>query len=247
MTEPSQLFNTVAPLRNVSALVSLIEQLECREHDTPGMATYYGPSGYGKTTAATFATNQFNCIHVEMKSCWHGKKMCQEILREMGIDALKTVSDMVDQIAKELSCTNRTLLIDEADFLLTNSKLELVRDIYRSSGVAVILIGEERLPQKLQKWERIHNRMLDHVPALPACLHDVDHIARIRCPKLTLDPALKSHLLRASHHSLRRVVTNLLKVKNFAALKGITKIDMATWGKREFPATSAPAPRRNLA
>lgn len=247
MTEPSQLFNSVAPLRNVSALVSLIEQLETREHDTPGMATFFGYSGFGKTTAATFATNQFNAIHVEMKSCWSGKKLCQEILREMGIEAGKVTSDMVDQIGQELACTMRTLLIDEADFLLTRSKIELVRDIYRSSGSAIVLIGEEQLPQKLQRWERVSGRILEHVPAAPACLEDVDHLARIRCPNLTLDSALKDHILRASHHSLRRVVTNLLRVKNFATLKGITDVDMATWGKREFPATSAPAPRRALA
>lgn len=247
MTEPSQLFNSVAPLRNVAALVSLIEQVNTRQFGLPGLATFYGPSGYGKTTAATYAANHFGAYQVQMKSCWTGKKLCQELLKEMGIEASKTIADMVDQIAQELSCSNRTLLIDEADYLIARNMIEIVRDIYESSGSPVVLIGEELLPQKLQKWERIHGRMLDWVAAQPACLSDIEHLARIYCPKLTLDPAFKDHLLRASQHSIRRVCVNLSNVQKLAITKGINTVDMGTWGKREFFATSAPAPRRELA
>lgn len=247
MTEPIQLYNSVAPLRNVSALVSLIEQVNGRQFGLPGLATFYGPSGYGKTTAATYAANYFNAYQIQMKSCWTGKKLCQELLKEMGVEPSKTIADMVDQIAQELSCTNRTLLIDEADYLVARGMIEIVRDIYESSGSPVILIGEELLPQKLQKWERIHGRMLDWVAAQPACLADVDHLARIYCAELTLEDAFKDHLLRASQHSIRRVCVNLSNVQKLAATKGISTVDLATWGKRKFFATSAPAPRRDLA
>ena len=247
MTEPIQLYNSVAPLRNVSALVSLIEQVNGRQFGLPGLATFYGPSGFGKTTAATYAANQFDAYQVQMKSCWTGRKLCQEVLKEMGIGPAKTIADMVDQIAQELSCSNRTLLIDEADYLVARNMIEIVRDIYESSGSPVILIGEEQLPQKLQKWERIHGRMLDWVAAQPAYAADVDHLAKIYCPDISLDPAFKDHLLRASHHSIRRVCVNLSNVRKLAVTKGLSAVDMGIWGKRDFFATSAPAPRRALA
>lgn len=247
MTEPTQLYNSVAPLRNVASLVSLIERVNSRQPGLPGLATFYGYSGYGKTTAAVYAANKFNAILVQVKSCWTGKKLCQSILQELAIEPRGTIADMVDQIAQELTFTNRTLLIDEADYLVARKMIEIVRDIYESSHTTVILIGEEGLPQKLQRWERVHGRMIAWLPAQPACLADVEHLARIYCPDIKLDAAFKEHLLAASHHSIRRVCVNLGAVKELAMTKGISEIDLSVWGKREFFAMAAPAPRRNLA
>lgn len=247
MTQTQQLYNTVAPLRNVSALVVLIERVNARPVGLPGMAAFYGPSGYGKTTAAVYAANKFNAYQVQLKSCWTGKKLCQALLQEMGLEPRKTIADMVDQIAQEMSFTNRPLLIDEADFLVARKMIEIVRDIYESSDVPVILIGEELLPQKLQKWERVHGRMMDWVGAQPACLSDIDHLAKIYCPNVALDPTFKEHLLRSSHHSIRRVCVNLAKVAEEAVVSGFDSIDLKSWGKREFFACAAPAPRRELA
>ncbi|WP_039017320.1 AAA family ATPase [Halocynthiibacter namhaensis] len=247
MTQEKQLYNTVAPLRNVSALVVLIERVRERPIGLPGMAAFYGPSGYGKTTAAVYAANKFNAYQVQLKSCWTGKKLCQALLQEMGIEPRKTIADMVDQIAQEMTFSNRPLLIDEADFLVSRKMIEIVRDIYESSGAPVILIGEELLPQKLQKWERVHGRMMDWVGALPASLSDIDHLAGIYCPDVALDPAFKEHLLRASQHSIRRVCVNLARVCEYAVTNGLDAINLKVWGKRDFFACAAPAPRRELA
>jgi len=196
MADNKQLYNSVAPLRNVSALVALIARVENRSIGLPGLATFYGPSGYGKTTAAVYAANRFNAYQVQVKSCWRQKKLCQALLQEMGIKPDKTIADMVDQIAQELAITGRVLIIDEADFLVGGKMIEIVRDIYESSGSPVILIGEELLPQKLQKWERLHGRMLDWVAAAPACIEDIDHLAKIYCGGLTLEADFKAHLLK---------------------------------------------------
>jgi DNA transposition AAA+ family ATPase len=247
MADKTQLYNSVAPLRNVSALVALIDRVESRSIGLPGLATFYGPSGYGKTTAAVYAANRFGAYQVQVKSCWRQKKLCQALLQEMGIKPDKTIADMVDQIAQELAITGRVLIIDEADFLVGGKMIEIVRDIYESSGSPVILIGEEMLPQKLQKWERLHGRMLDWVAAMPACLEDIDHLAEIYCAGLSLEADFKTHLLKASQHSIRRVCVNLERVKELASRKGLDRIDMDVWGKREFFACSAPAPRRELA
>ena len=142
MAEEQRLYNSVAPLRNVSALVSLIEKVKSRTIGLPGLATFHGPSGYGKSTAAVYAANHFDTYQIQLKSCWTGKKMCAAILQEMGIPAKKTIADMVDQIAQELTFSDRPLLIDEADVLVKRNMIELVRDIYESSHTPVILIGE---------------------------------------------------------------------------------------------------------
>lgn len=247
MTEQPQLYNSVAPLRNVTALTSLIERVKSRAYGLPGMATFYGYSGYGKTTAAIYATNKFNAIQVQVKESWTGKKLGQSILSEMSILPAKTIADMIEQIAAELAYSDRVLIVDDAQYLIKRGMIGHIRDIYESSGATIILIGEERLPQDLQRWENIHGRMLDWVAAEPACISDVDHLARIYAPKVTLEAGFKDHLLKASQHSIRRVCVNLNKVAEFAQTHGHDVVDVKAWGDRAFFACTAPKARRELA
>jgi DNA transposition AAA+ family ATPase len=144
------LYNTVAPLRNVAALAQLIDRVKARAHGLPGMGTFYGPSGFGKTTAAIYATNRFQAVNVQVKSAWTRKKLCEAILHEMGVPPRPTVGDMVDQIAQQLALLDVPLIVDEADFLVARKMIEILRDIHEGSGAPVVLIGEELLPQKLQ-------------------------------------------------------------------------------------------------
>ncbi|UWQ00826.1 ATP-binding protein [Aliiroseovarius crassostreae] len=247
MSETPQTYNTIAPLRNVAALVNLVDRVEHRQPGLPGLATFFGPSGYGKTYASNYAANKFGAILVQVKECWTGKKLCQAILSELGLPPVKTIADMVDQIAEELLRSDRILLVDDAQYLIKRGMIGLIKDIYEGSGTTVILIGEEKLPQDLQRWENIHGRMLDWVPAQPACLADVDHLSNCYCPNVELTAAFKEHLLKASVNSIRRVCVNLGKVTEFALTKGVSTIDTADWGNRAFFASAAPAPRRELA
>ncbi|KAF0674421.1 Holliday junction ATP-dependent DNA helicase RuvB, partial [Profundibacterium mesophilum KAUST100406-0324] len=84
MSQNNALYNSVAPLplRNVAALATLIERARTRAHSLPGMATFYGPSGFGKTTAALFSTNKFRAVTVQVKSTWTAKHLCKSILTE---------------------------------------------------------------------------------------------------------------------------------------------------------------------
>lgn len=247
MTDRAGLYNSVAPLRNVSALVSLIKRVQDREHGLPGMATFYGPSGYGKTTAATYAANHFQAYCVQVKSIWTAKKLCQAILTDLGLKPARSLGDMVDQVSEHLARHGRPLIIDEADHLVARNMIEVVRDIYESSGAAIVLIGEERLPQNLQKWERVHGRMLDWVAAQPGELKDVALLGSIYCPGIELDADLKDHLFRHSNASIRRICVNLARVREFAATRGLTRVTAADWGKQGFFTGEAPAPRRAVA
>ena len=247
MTEQTQVFNSVAPLRNVSAFVGMVDRVMNRTIGLDALALFYGPSGFGKTTAAVYAANHFNAYQVQVKSCWTPMKLCYSILQEMGIEPKRRVYDMVDQISEEMAYSGRPLIVDEADFLVARKMIEIIRDIHEGSGSPVIMIGEELLPQKLQRWERVSGRILETVAALPACVEDVEHLAKIYCPTVELDAEFRENLLVASHHSIRRVCVNLDRAREFATTRGADVIDMTTWGKKAFFASAAPAARRELA
>ncbi|MDX8354327.1 ATP-binding protein [Cognatiyoonia sp. IB215182] len=244
MNEEQPHSNSVAPLRNVAALVELVDRVQNRSFNLPGMATFYGPSGFGKTFAAIHTTNRFQAVSIQVKSTWTQKKLCQAILTEIGISHPKTVSDMVDDISQHLAVHDQPLLIDEADFLVQRKMVEIVRDIHEGSGAPVILIGEEQLPQKLREWERVHGRMLDWVAAEPGDMSDVKHLARLYVPGIKIAEEVLDVLLKASHGSIRRIRVNLDHVLELAKKKGLREVKADDWGRRTFFTGTAPTPRK---
>jgi len=238
--------NTIAPIRNVALLSGLIERVENRTHGLPGMATYYGPSGLGKSFAATYAAVKHGCYHVQLKSAWTKKHLCQMILIALGVEPAKTIAAMVDQIGMELAASRRTLIIDEADFLLQRGMIEIARDIYESGAAGVVLIGEELLPGKLRKWERVHGRMLEWVAAQPATKTDAAYLAQMYCPNVEITPDLMERLVSASAGSTRRVCTNLDKVRELALVENLSTVGVKEWGDRSFHLGRAPAARKGF-
>ncbi|SNS87337.1 AAA domain-containing protein [[Luteovulum] sphaeroides subsp. megalophilum] len=241
------LYDSVAPLRNVSALTSLVDRVRGRAFGLPGMATFYGPSGFGKSTAATYATNAFGACHIEVQPLWRSKQLLSGIAFELGLRPARTAADMFEQVARELSVHQRPLLIDEADRLIRDDMVEVVRGLYEASAVPVILIGEEELPTKLMKWERVHGRMLDWIAAQPAELADVTQLAAIYARDIEISDELKARLLDQSSGSLRRVSTNLAHVRETALAQGWSRVGLAEWGSRAFFRGEAPPPRREHA
>ena len=243
MADGSRHFNSVATLRNVMAMVALVQRVRDRAPTLPGMAVFYGPSGYGKTTAATYAANAFQAYQVQAQSTWTKKSLCEAILTELGLEIRGRVDQMVRDISREIAATGRPLLIDEADHLVARGLIELVRDIYEGSEATIILIGEEELPRKLMRWERVHGRMLAWIPAEPGVMSDVTQLMKIYCPGLEIEPALLERILTDSRNSIRRICVNLDAVRLFALGRGLKRVSAEDWGDQHFFTGQAPNPR----
>ena len=246
MTDISAPINSVAPLANVARLQTLMLTLQNRVDGLPGMGCFHGPAGFGKTTAGVYVTNKFRACHVEALPFGGAKKLLEMIVTELGLRPSRTVSTLFDQAADALARSNRPLIIDEADQILTDRIIETVRHLHDKTLVPVILMGEELLPQKLRRWERVNGRILDWVAAEPATLQDVGFLAPIYAPRVTIADDLKEALLAASSGSIRNVSTNLANLAAFAAIKGLARIGAAEWGGKNFHTGQAPEARRGL-
>ena len=245
LTEDITPVNSIAPLKNVTLMNALVERVMNRSPGLPGMATFHGFSGYGKTSAATYVAAKHRCYHIQVKSVWTQKKLCQSVLLALGIQPAKTIADMVDQIGEELALSGRPLLVDEADFLVQKRMIEVVRDIYESSAAAtIILIGEELLPGKLKAWERVHGRMLDWVAAQPASLADAKHLTGLYCPGVEIEAELLARLHEASSGSVRRICVNLDRIRELARTQGLDAVGAKEWGQRTFFQGTPPHARR---
>lgn len=218
---------TVAPLKNVSAFSELVDRVMNRPPHLPGMATFHGYSGYGKSWAAIYAANKYNAIAIEVGESWSRVKFCDALMHELGLQPRGTIAQKVDKIVETLMLTNAPLIIDEFDYVVQKKFVELVREIHDNSGAPIILIGEELLPDKLAEWERFHNRVLDWIPAQPADLDDVCHLARLYAPKVEIGAPLLQHILKISQGRVRRICVNLGHIYEYARTEGLPAVDMA--------------------
>ncbi len=235
--------NTAA-LSIVMLVMASLQRITERRMHLPGMAVLYGFSGFGKSTAAAFVANKMRAYYVECKSVWTKKALLENILKVMGITPAATVTNMLDQVCEQLARSGRPLIIDEMDHIVEKAAVEIVRDIYEGSKAPILLIGEERLPAKLTKWERFHGRIMEWTAAPQADANDARILAEFYCPNVTIEADLLDLIHSKAKGSVRRIATNLELVRDEAASQGLHAIGLKQWGKRQLYTGEAPQPRR---
>lgn len=246
MSQNMEIGNSVQPLRNVAALSKLIKGLDNRQHGLPGMGVFYGPPGYGKTYAAIFAATALDAIHITVQELWTRKTLLTRVLHELGVPPARTLADMMMQANDELARAGRPLIIDEADYAIQRGLIQIIRDFHDGSLVPTILIGMEKLPQKLRQWELIDSRVLAWAPAQPADLKDVQMLARYYGQGIEIDDALLQEIITRNTGNIRRSARDIAHVKTQCQLMGVQSMSLADWGKTPWPQDAAPAPRRGL-
>lgn len=236
---------SIAPIGTLDIVQVAIEKLINRVDGLPGVGVIYGPPGRGKTVACVSLCNTADAYYVQMRSAWNRKTLLEKILLEMGIAPDTTIPKMLDQVSEQLALSRRPLIIDEADFALrSNNMLELVRDIYEGSQGTLLLVGEENMPTKLKKWERMHSRVLAWIPAQPVSVTDAVALAQVYCRGITVADDMLRHLVEIAHGSVRRVCVNLANVHEEALVAGESSVNLAWWGTRTFYTGESPIPRR---
>jgi len=235
--------NTIVPLSNVGLLARAVESAANRPAELPGLVVMYGPSGYGKSLAAAYAANLHRAYYVECRESWTKKAFLTAILREMGIIPTKTLSEMVDQVAEQLSRSGRPIIIDDVQYVIDKSAANVLTDIYNASQGTLILIGEERVPASMARLERLHNRVLEWVPAQAASLDDVQALAEASYPDVEMADDLLEVVRTRVKGCLRRVAVNLYRIHSEALANNWGRVDVATWGERAIH-TGQPPTRR---
>ena len=226
---------TIANINNLSLVSIAMQRLINRQDGLPGLGVLYGPSGYGKTTATVAVANETRAYYVQMRSAWSKKTLLEKICFEMGLPPANTAAGCLDLICEQLAASQRPLILDEADYLVTKAgMIELVRDIYEGSQAPVMLVGEEMLPNKLKRFERFHGRVLAWIPAQPVSLDDAAALAALYAPNTEISAELLAHLVAVAHGSVRRITVNLVNLADFAATNGLSMLGMADIAKAEL-------------
>lgn len=221
-----------APLRNMEMLDGLVSKAIDREEHLPGIVGFSGPSGFGKSTAAAFVAARRDAAYIEVRSVWTKKAFLENLVRLLGQAPLKTINELLVQTTEELAVTQRPLIIDEFDHAIEQNLIELVRDIYEQAKSPIIIIGEERLQMKLKKWERFDGRVFSWAQAVAADFNDARSLNAHYMPDVHIEDDLLSQIVKVSGGSVRRIVTNLNEIAEFARAEGLGKISAKHWGGR---------------
>lgn len=241
---PANSHPTVAPLTNVALVLAALERAKTRARGLPGILVLHGPSGWGKSTAAAYAATRTRAYYVAMQSVWTRRSFLLACAREMGLAPRNTLPEIAEQISEQLALSERPLIIDEADVLAErDGGAGVIKDLYESTLGTLLLIGEERLPQRLQRWERLHGRVLEWIGAEAVTLADARALTRIYAPGISVADDLLATLVKRSKGSVRRVAVNLDGIRHEARKQGWGSVDAATWGDRPVY-TGEPVARR---
>jgi DNA transposition AAA+ family ATPase len=202
-----------APLKNVASFNGLVKRVVNRAPDLPGLAVFHGRSGLGKTKAAVYGANSSRATYVEVGQFTTAKSLLRSILVELGeMRPRGSVADMVEQAIMRLAADpTRPLIIDEAHWIAAKRFVDLLRELHDKSLAPVIMIGEETLPQQLEAFERVHNRVLEWVQAVPCDLEDARHLARSYCPDLKIAEDRLAAIVTETKGNTRRIVVALAR------------------------------------
>lgn len=238
-------FGSVAPLKNVVAAYTVALEIINRPEGVDGLGLFYGHSGYGKSRASMFIQNKCNALYLEVFDYWSRKTFCEMLLGELGVDKPKgTIAAMMQQALRLLQDDpNRLLIIDEADKLVDKGMIELVRDIYKGARIPVLLVGEEKLPQKLEAYERCQNRVSSFGMAQPSDIDDARALAKIYHPWMTVQDDLLAAIVDKTKGTASRIVTTLAAVAQSAKAQGTDTVSLQTYNGSIF---TGQAPRRGV-
>ena len=233
-----------APLANMSRCLQTMMDLMEAPETSPRIGTFFGFSGYGKTTAAAYTAARFQHLYIQALPIWSAKSFLQALAVELGIaKPARDTTGLLEQIFDVLRRQPRGLIIDEFDYLLHDRFIELVRSIHDNTPTPILLIGEEKLPSELQKWERFHNRILVATPANPCSETDVLALRDNYCQRVNVADDLAIHIGQQCKGITRRISTNLMRVERTARTEGAETIDRAWWGNRELLTGDVPVRR----
>lgn len=209
----------IVEVKNMLRTEHLLDSLLNRSTMVPGIGLIHGPSGFGKTTAVEYLFNQdeVNGIYIRCYRTDTVTSLLEQICREIGITPRHTLRSMVDGIVEVVRRDQMCLFIDEADYIVGNSRiLETLRDIYDATEQPLVLVGMEEIARRISQRKQLFNRISQWIEFKPADLDDVALIAKemLEVP-VNIDEELLDLIRRRSNGMVRTIVSALDKIEKW--------------------------------
>jgi len=226
--------NSVAPVTNVTRLISAYADLQDTSPLFPKMGLIYGPVGSGKTFSTTKLSIDMNAVHVICEPVFTPTAMLNAMLREVGRAEERSDSRCIASLKEALKVNPRPIFVDECDQIYRKPVLmETLRSLHDQCSVPVVIIGESGSPEALQRYPQLHHRISQWVKFEPLNLADLALLAR-ECCEVPVEEALLEKLLQATEGNMRDCSIGLKGIESHTRAQAQQQATAELWGDRPF-------------
>lgn len=152
--------NKFIKTQNVKRFISLMENLQKAPPNVPKMALVYGEYGLGKSQAIMHWVTNNDAIYIRCNHKMTSRWLLSEIVKELDEEPCRQSANLFRQIEEKLKYDPKVIVVDEIDYLFTNTHtIETLRDIHDKLGVPILLVGMGLSNRKLLKYGHINDRI----------------------------------------------------------------------------------------
>ena len=145
--------------KNVQAFYNGLEVLKKGVRGRMGMMLAFGPPGTGKTFITQKLAMQEDYVYVRCKYIDKPRSLLQAIVAELGEEPIGFVSKLFNQALDQLLTRPRTLILDEADYMVHAGIIEIIRDLNDMANTPIIIAGMGNIDKKLQRFPHFVDRI----------------------------------------------------------------------------------------
>lgn len=216
-----------ARTQNVKNFITLMNNLQSRAEGVPGMALVYGEPGLGKTQAVLWWAAQNNAIFIRSTNLMSGRWLLEEIVEELGEVPYYRSSELFKQCIRQLKEEPRVIIVDEIDYLVSDSKaIETLRDIHDKTGAPIILVGMGQADKKLMRYRHLYDRLSEKLKFEPFTQKDIGEIIEQLCEVKMTECAI--NYIYSKTNRFRQIVKLINKAENIVKANDLKALDEET-------------------
>ncbi len=210
--------------KNVKNFIALLNSIQSCPENIPKIALVYGEPGLGKTQTLLWWATQNNAVYIRCNHMMSSRWLLSEIAEELDEIPYYNSADLFKQIETKLKQEPRIIIVDEIDYLLSNSHaIEILRDLHDKTNIPVILTGMGKANRKLMRYKHLYDRLYEKLKFEPFSKLDIQEILTSLSDVSFTDCAVE--YIHSQTNQFRQLVKFLNKVENVAKTNSITEFN----------------------
>lgn len=210
--------------QNVKRFISLMDNLQKAPPNVPRIALVYGEFGLGKSQTIMWWVTNNDAIYVRCNHQMTSRWLLSEIVKELDEEPCRQSSHLFRQIKDKLKTESKVIVVDEIDYLFTNTHtIETLRDIHDKLGVPILLVGMGLSNRKLLKYGHIDDRIFAKLKFEKIGKDDYKEIISKLSEVEFTSYAIK--YIESKNLQFRQIVKLINRAENLAATNKLNQID----------------------
>ena len=207
--------NIFVKTKNVKSFIVLANKLKNTKNNAPKMGLVFGEPGLGKTNAILWWAIQQDALIITAKNGMTPRWLLKQLVSDLGEAPKILVADLFEQAVVKLVENPRTIIVDEIDYLINNTRaIETIRDLHDETGIPILLVGMGAVDKKLSRYKHFFDRIVDIYRFIPFDFEDVKTIINTLSDVPFEDSAIE--IVYQKSNRFRQIVKIILKFENLA-------------------------------